>query len=774
MRRTPGLGLLGALFLCCLARELPAQRHLAGAAQTRLALDRLNNTGRALMIAAHPDDENTALLAWLARGRHVRTGYLSLTRGEGGQNLIGPEQGRLLGVIRTEELLAARRIDGAEQFFTSAADFGFSKSVEETLAKWNKEKILGEIVWTIRKFRPHVIILRFSGTPRDGHGHHQASALLGKEAFFAAADPKRFPEQLGQVEPWQATRVVWNVFSFTREQEEEAARLAHRLEVDLGEYNPLLGHSYAEIAGMSRSEHQSQGMGSPETRGSVRNFLVTVAGKPARKDLFDDVALGWTGPAAEPLQRAAAEFDPRAPHKVVPLLLAARPHVGQQRRAELGEAIGLCLGLWADASTDRPFAVGGARVQMTEQVVNRSPLRVEWDGKELPYNRLEVRRSERVAGESLPNRVAFRLRVEGQEFELSRPVHHRFVDKVLGERTRPFFVVPPVSVRFYEPSLVFPTAAPRRVEVRIEAFAPAQKGTVRLDLPAGWRAAPAEQSFELASVGQETTATFKVTPPESATSGLARAVARCGGREVSVDLTLLDYPHIPAQIVAGEAQSRLVRANIRIAGRRVGYIMGAGDEIPAALRQIGYEVTLLPAGSLGHADLSGFDAIVTGVRAFNTHPGLVANRGRLMQYVENGGTLVIQYNVLERNAVLDNLGPYPFRTGRERVTLEDAPVEVLRPGHPLLTSPNRITAADFEGWVQERGLYFASEWDPRYEAPLATHDPGEKPLAGGLLYARYGKGVYIFTAYSWFRQLPAGVPGAYRLFANLLAGGKAP
>jgi LmbE family N-acetylglucosaminyl deacetylase len=756
MRRA--FGVVRAILAFSILPGAFAQRDLAGAARVQLALDRLQNPQRALMIAAHPDDENTALLAWLARGRNVRTAYLSITRGEGGQNLIGPEQGALLGVIRTQELLAARKIDGAEQFFTSAVDFGFAKSVEETLAKWGREKTLGEIVRVIREFRPHVIILRFSGTSRDGHGHHQASAILGKEAFAAAADPARFPEQLASLTPWQAKRILWNVFSFTREQEREAAAAPGRLRVDVGEYDALLGYSYAEIAGMSRSEHRSQGMGSPERRGKQENYLSHVAGEPAKEDLFE----GVPAPQGERLI-----FDPREPENTVRALLAMRK--GSDRVQEIDEAIALCAGLWLDASAARSSAVEGSDVPITIQAVNRSrmPMRLVSTSiagpmdEALDYNRLVSKTVTHPAQKNMSAR--FQLAVDGEEITLERPVHHRFIDPVRGELTRPFAIVPAVSVRFGENPVIFAGAEPKSIDVHVRAYAAKQSGSIRLTTD-GWKAEPESQTYALESEGEQAVLRFKIVPPSGSADTLIEAADQ---REVVV----LDYPHIPVQTLIEPATTRVVRADVHTLAKRIGYVMGAGDEMPEALRQIGCEVTLLTAGDIAWSDLSRYDAVVTGVRAYNTRPELRSNHHRLLDYVKDGGTMVVQYNVSERNG-MDGPGPYPFRIGRARVTVEESPVVLLKPDHPLLNRPNRITPADFEGWVQERGLYFASEWDTKYEAPIASRDPGEDALPGGLLYTRYGKGAYVFTAYSWFRQLPAGVPGAYRLFANLLSAGK--
>ncbi len=820
------------------------------------------------MIAAHPDDENTALLAYFARGRNLRTGYLSLTRGEGGQNLIGPEQGDLLGVIRTQELLAARKIDGAEQFFTSAIDFGFSKTAEETLAKWGREKILGDIVRVIRGFRPDVIVLRFSGTPRDGHGQHQASAILGKEAFQAAADPKRFPEQLQWVEAWRAARLVWNVFAFTPDQERAAEKLQNRVEVDAGEFDPVLGHSYGEIAGMSRSRHRSQGMGSPERRGSMKNYLVLVEGEPASHDVFDGIDVSWHRvPGGEQagaiLAQAAGSFEPRRPESTIPLLLEARKAlagirdpIARSKLAEIDETIGLCAGLWLDANAARPYAAPGGSMQVTLTVLDRSHAPVKWIDAGLeglpglprveaqvalacnlpavktvavpipadfaysqPYWLRAPRSGDTYTIEDplligqaegpAVLRVRFRLDVGSQEIELVRPVAYRYVDRVYGELTRPFEVAPAVSLKLPETAIVFPNAQARNIEISVKANTGKAAGQVRLEVPAGWKVSPAGREFQLSQAGEQAALVFQLTPPAAASeeppaqrslgrgstsrdslnpsgaatgrvraTGEMRAVAVVDSKEISAAMVVIDYPHIPVQTVIPPAVSRLVRTDARTLAKNVGYMMGAGDEVPEALRQLECDVTLLTADDLARGDVTRFDAIVTGVRAYNVRADLRANQQRLLDYVKNGGTLVVQYNVLEGGfgggdpTLLSHIGPYPIRVGRERVSVEEAPVSFPDPRHPVLQRPNRITERDFEGWVQERGLYFASEWAPEYQELLESHDPGEQPLRGGTLYAKYGRGAYIFTAYSWFRQLPAGVTGAYRVFANFISAGK--
>jgi LmbE family N-acetylglucosaminyl deacetylase len=829
--------------LACLATLLTpfrasAQRDLSGAAQVKLSLDRLSVVGSVMMIAAHPDDENTAVLAYFARGRKVDTAYLSLTRGEGGQNLIGSEQGDKLGVIRTQELLAARRIDGAHQRFTRAIDFGFTKTLDETLQKWGHDRILGDVVWNIRVLRPDVVILRFSGTPRDGHGQHQTSAVLGKEAFSAAADPARFPEQLRWVKPWKARRLLWNAFAFTREQEADLQKMPVKLEIDTGDYDPLLGHSYGEIAGMSRSMHRSQGMGAAERRGSMKSAFTVIGGEPATKDPFDGIDVSWNrlpggAPVAELLTQAQRDFDAEHPEHSIAPLLKARPLIAainepyaRQKLRDLDETLALCAGLWFDAAADHPSAIPGSKLKINITALDRTKIpvtlkRISWSGSAAsqpaavevnaalgfnqpltkdaswsvapnqpytqPYWLAEPKQGDTYTVSDqqligLPENpplieAHFELNFEGTGIEIVRTVRNRYVDRVRGEVARPLAIVPPVVVNAPENAIVFPTAQPKRIEIPVKANGDRQTGSVKLLAPAGWTVIPASRPFDLAA-NEQMVASFEVTPPSADSITHLRAVAEAGGREVESGEAVIDYVHIPLQTLFPRSDPQVVRATIRTLVHNVGYIMGAGDEVPQALKQMGCDVTMLSEEDLARGDFSRFEAIVTGVRAFNTRADLRANRQRIFEYVKNGGTMIVQYNVLEGQfgqgspRSLDGIGPYPIKISNERVTVEDVPVTFPNPASPFLEYPNRITAEDFKGWVQERGLYFASEWDPRYQSLLESHDPGEKPHPGGTLYTQYGKGAYIFTAYSWFRELPAGVPGAYRIFANFLSSGK--
>lgn len=770
--------LISLILLCVPAW---AQRELSGAARVHLALKRLANTGSALMIAAHPDDENNALLAWLARGRCVRTAYLSLTRGEGGQNLIGPEQGSELGVIRTQELLAARRIDGAEQLFTSAVDFGFSKTAQETIRIWGRERMLGELEAILNAFQPDIVILRFSGTPADGHGHHQASAILAREAIA------RLAERGG----WKVRRVFHNVFG------SPAGRQV--VTMDTGEYDPVLGASYAEIGGMSRSVHRTQGFGAPERKGPVPVYLALLAGEPAAKDPFEGIDTTWKryeggASVATLLDRARAAFRPERPHDIIPLLAEARAvarqikdPAAQRKLIEFDETIALCAGLWLDASANHWLGSENRKIRITLTALNRSPAEVTLlaaglygvpegtrTGVKLEANRPFTQAIEAPVKRGLE--AFFRLKVGDADLEIRRPVIYRWVDPARGELTRDFVVAPPAALSLPETPLLFPEAKPRKVAVRVSALTESAEGSLSVRVPQGWSAEPAMQPFFLKTPGDTAELEFVIYPPKQEAVSTLTAVARLKtGEQVRSGLKVIDYPHIRPQVLLPPAEMKLVRTPVATLARRVGYVMGAGDELPPALEQLGCRVTLLTDQELMTGDLSVYDAIVTGVRAYDVRAVLRISRQRLLNYISQGGTLVVQYNKLEseRGKTSEfSWGPYPFKINRGRVTEEDAALEFLHPEDPLMKWPNAITPRDAEGWIQERGLYFASEWDARYRTLFSTHDAGEAPLQGGLLYAPVGKGAFVFTAFSWFRQLPAGTPGAYRIFANILSAGK--
>jgi LmbE family N-acetylglucosaminyl deacetylase len=876
-------GLIGfALCSLCMPALRAEEEFLTGTPAIRYSLAKLNVLGSVLMIGAHPDDENNAVMAYLSRGLKARTGYLSCTRGEGGQNLLGQEQGALLGVLRTQELLAARRDDGGAQYFTRAIDFGFTTSADETMANWGHDRTLADIVWVIRQQQPDVIILSFSGTPSDGHGHHQASAILGKEAYDAAGDPSRFPEQLKWVRPWRARRLMRSRFAPLNppvalsggrggavpgqqtaapgqqtaapgQQAAGAGRGPGRgldpfpnqpvIKLETGDFDPVIGRSYREISVISRNEHRSQGQGAPIVYGTSESLLSFVAGVMPNKGVLDGVNTSWTrvpgaGRTGELLAQAESEFDDLHPERTVATLLEARPAIAalardgqswaQWKLEELDEAIALCAGLRTEAQADAPsFAPGGAaKISLT--ALRRSGLPIilagihlsGWGDAEtgvrnraLEYNKPEVTTvpvpisatqpysqpfwlkephepgSYNIPDQTLigradimPEVVArFDFTLHSAPFSITRPVHYRAADPSKGEYIRPVVVEPPIAIDLPAQNFVFPAGAARDFSLQIRALSANQSGEVRLETPQGWKVTPASASFDLKEAGSEQEVRFRLTPPPGSVLGNFKVIAKSAAAEVSTGVDVIPYSHIPAQTVLTPAEGMLSAVPLKVLARRVGYVMGSSDRVPEALRQMGCQVDLLDDKELASGNLSVYDAIVTGVRAYSVRPDLRAAQQRLLDYAKNGGTLVVQYNngadarispsVAE---ALNHLGPYPFTFGRDdaRVTDETAPVKVLLPASPILNIPNKIGPADFDGWVQERGLYFSNKWDPKYETPIETHDKGNPELAGGMLYARYGKGVYIFTAYSWFRELPAGVPGAYRIFANLISAGK--
>ncbi len=850
-----------------------ADQELRGADATRYALDKLNVLGSVLMIGAHPDDENTPVIAYLARGRKIRTGYLSLTRGEGGQNLLGKEQSEYLGALRTQELLAARRVDGASQYFTRAIDFGFTKTAAETMQKWGHDRILADVVWVVRQQQPDVIVLCFSGTPADGHGQHQVSAILGREAFDAAADPTKFPEQLKWVKPWQAKRVMQARFTPPGAPGASGGSgggggragggraggggaggggarggsgAVAGVSLPVGDYDPVLGRSYREIATLSRSQHKSQAMVSTIAYGAQSSSLVVTGGAPAKDDLMDDIDTTWSripGGAAvgELLARAKANFDDTHPEKTVSALLEARSiaaglaakgeHWAEWKLEELDHAIALCAGVHAEAQASTYAYVPGATADLHITAINRSKLPMAinavhingWGNpdvgvkdKNLPYNqeqainvKVTVPKDQpwsqpywlrkpptgdtyTVDDQSLIGRadtvpeitVTFDLSVDGRLFSVTEPLHYRYADPSRDEFIRPVVVEPPVSVAVSSDNLVVSTGTTRDISVLVSAMAPNQSGSLAFEAPAGWRVEPSKAPFELRELSATEELKFRLTPPATPGTGEFKVTASlASGTPVAAAVNVIDYAHIPAQTIFQVSGGKLAAVQMKVLAKRVGYVMGSEDKMPEAIRQMGCTVDLLDEKTLTTGDLSAYDAIVTGLRAYAVRADLRAAQKRLLEYVNTGGTLVVQYNRLDDRRIspsvteaFDHMGPWPFALSQgnsERVTEEDAPVKFIEPASPIVRSPNVITAADFDGWIQERGVYFADTWDARYQTPFETHDTGDKELKGSLLYTRYGKGAFVYTSFSWFREMPAGVPGAYRIFANLLSAGKA-
>jgi LmbE family N-acetylglucosaminyl deacetylase len=819
-----GIGILILFFSFFLHGQQPVTMN---GAELKIALEKLQVLGSALYIAAHPDDENTAVLAWLSTEKKVRTGYLSLTRGGGGQNLIGAEKGPLMSVLRTHELLAARQIDGTEQFFTRAVDFGYSKTAKESIAVWGKENILADMVFVIRKFRPDVLLTRFpaDASMGGGHGHHIASAVLAVEAFKAAGDASRFPEQLKYVSTWQPKRVLWNTWRPYYVKNIKAEELVKLVAVNVGAYNALLGKSYYEIAARSRSMHKSQGFGAVPRRGERLDYFDLLAGEPTKKDLFEGIDISWNRvPNSEKvrkiLQKANDLFQPGQPHKILPLLLEAfsqlktlPPSYWTTRKTkELKNVIRSCAGLWLEATTDSAEVTPGQEVKVTAMVINRSDfpftlkkIGVPGDNKaiemkqRLRYNQpfthefsMKItgkeythpfwlkkkpqkgifpagnHRLKGMAAAPYPFSMKIILEADGREISFETPVVYRWRDPVEGEQIRKLAVTPPVTVHFTEKVFYFPGKGSQNIVMTLRSGPAPVTGQLKLNLPLAWKVAPGIIPFKIDEPFTEKTISVTVTPPVKNGSCDLTADIAVGDKTYHLSRVTIEYPHLPVLTLHPKAEVRMVRVNLERTGQRIGYIMGSGDDIPKYLSQVGYRVDLLSDEDLHNHNLGIYDAVITGVRAYNTRDIMKHVQKRLLDYVSDGGRLIVQYNV-SRRLKTQQIGPYPFKLSRKRVAEEEAVVSLLEPNHSLFRFPNRIEAVDFDGWVQERGLYFADQWDEGYTPLLSCHDEGEGSQKGGLLFTRYGKGVFIYTGYSFFRQLPAGVPGALKLFINMIS-----
>ena len=801
---------------------------------------KLDVLGSVLYVAAHPDDENTRLLAYLAQEKHYRTGYLSLTRGDGGQNLIGNEQGEQLGLIRTQELLAARRMDGAEQFFSRANDFGFSKGPGETLKIWDKEKVLSDMVWVIRKFRPDVIICRFPTTGEGGHGHHTASAILAQEAFTAAADPNRFPEQLKYVKVWQAKRLLWNTFNFGSVNTTNP----DQFKLDIGVYNPIIGKGYGEIAAESRSNHKTQGFGSAKQRGEAIEYFKTILGDAPKTDLMDGVNTTWGRVGADDistdLSTIQKSFDIDRPDKSVPALVNLLDKVEKvkddywrkQKTKELDDLIAACAGLWFESYSVEPvYAVSDAisvktqfllryniDVQLTDVYYTyyneTNPVKIidvfgkndalnyilnktvnvmqDFDSKfqagsiTQPYWLLNPHAigtydvdyltdisstAPRALPESIPYSTHLIFKILGKEIEFERPIEYKHVDPARGELYDALVIAPPVTANIGDKDYIFNSNKPQSVEVKLKSFTTAS-GSISIKPIDGWKISPDKIDFADKKKGEEWTVDFKVESTDNKPkTSVFEAVVTANGKQFSMGIKTIAYNHIPTITYFPSAQANLINIDLKTAGKKIGYIVGAADLVPDALRQVGYDVHILTENEIMNSDLSVYDAIVTGVRAFNVDERLPFEQPKLLEYVKNGGNLVVQYNN-NAGVLVPQIGPYPFRPVNQRVTDETAKVTILDPANPVLNYPNKINDADFDGWIQERGLYFVSDIDPKYQTPLQMNDPGEKPNNGSLIVTNYGQGRFVYTSLAFFRQLPAGIPGAYRLFVNLLSNPK--
>ena len=796
-------------------------------------LQKLNFVGSALYIAAHPDDENTRLISYLVNDVHANTAYLSITRGDGGQNLIGPELRELLGVIRTQELVAARRTDGGQQFFTRANDFGYSKTPDETFEFWTKNEVLSDVVMTIRKFKPDIIVNRFDHrSPGITHGHHTASAMLSVESFDMVGDASKFPKSAEKYGVWTPQRLFFNTswwFYGSKEKFEKADKANH-VQVEIGNYFPALGLSNGEIASLSRSMHKSQGFGSTGSRGGETEFLELLKGtKPADNNLFEGINTTWSrlegGKEIEAiLKPLETNFNFKNPSSMLPELLKAYPlilnlkdeHWRNVKLEQLKQLILDCSGIFIEATSEENTINPNENFKVTIEAVNRGNAevilksienpseRIIWNQSEaLPFNdkkNIEITIDSEIHNPTysspywlnekgsvgmyvaleeligLPEtppleKLVFDLQFGNTVVPFTKSIIYKFNDPVKGEVYRPLEVLPEVTATFAEKVLIFATNEPEKVSVIVGAGKNRISGNVSLQHPKGWQVDPAQQAFQLERKGETKTFSFTVTPPSGQSEGYLKTIISAEGKVFDKELITIDYDHIPYQSVLLPSEAKVAKIDILKKGQNIGYINGAGDAIPESLKQIGYSVTSIEPATISEKNLQNYDAIVVGIRAYNIIPELAFVQPILNKYVENGGTMIVQYNT-SQDLVTENIAPYKLKLSRDRVTDEFSEVKFLDPKNPILNTPNKITQKDFEGWVQERGLYFPEEWAKEFTPILGMQDKGEAETKGSLLVAKYGKGHYIYTGLSFFRELPAGVPGAYRLFANMLSIGK--
>lgn len=819
---------LPLLFLNFFSFTSFAQQVEWDASRILLEIEKLNTTGSVLYIAAHPDDENTRLIAYMANERKVRTGYLSLTRGDGGQNLIGDEQSAYLGVIRTQELLEARKVDGGEQYFTRAVDFGYSKSAAETFTKWDHDSVLADVVWVIRNFRPDIIITRFPADERAGHGQHTVSAMLAEEAFEAAADPSKFPEQLAYVQVWQTKRLFWNNSVWWDKDLPEKIKNGDKdlVVFNDGGYNSLLGRSYGEIAADSRTHHKSQGFGATPGRDERAEYIELKKGTAlTSSDPFEGIYINWDryrqgSEIAVNIDMIISGFDPRDPAASVDQLLKVYALLSKMptdklieyKKQQLQNIIIASLGLWLEPAAEKYMVAAGEKLKIISTVTNRSEYKVTLrsfsclttnvqkdtlagflknvnDTVELyipdnavsspywlngEYSGLFHVHDQKLIGKPQNDPAlsfVYKVDIGGTEFNITRPVIYKETDAVKGEIYKPLIVTDRMAVSFTDANYIFSGDQHKKITVGVKNNNVTGRGQLSLTLPVGWSIEPAEYKFDLQDVLKQKEFTFDVMAGKNAVDGIIQAAVNVPLYESSVSyhsgFDLISYDHIPEQMITKNAQAKIISLDAVIPSGNIGYIEGAGDKVVESLTALGLNIHTLDIAAVTPEELNKYDVVIIGVRAYNTSHALVDAYDKLMEYIKGGGLVIAQYSNMD--LLTDTFGPYPFKISQGRVTDENSPYSFLDAASPLLNYPNKITAADFNGWVQERGLYFAADAAAEYKNVLSFTDPGEKPLDGSIIICDYGNGAFIYTGISFFRELPAGVPGAYRLFANMLA-----
>lgn len=801
-------------------------------------IQKLNFLGTALYIAAHPDDENTRLISYLSNHEHARTGYLSMTRGDGGQNLIGPELRELLGVLRTQELLAARRVDGGEQMFTRAVDFGYSKNPKETLEIWDKELILGDVVTAIRKFKPDVIINRFDHrSPGSTHGHHTSSAMLSVEAFDLANDPKAFPDHLDNLDLWQPKRLFFNTswwFYGSQEKFEEADK-TNLLNVDIGTYYPMLGMSNNEIASLASSQHLCQGFGRLSSRGSEEEYLELLKGDlPKNKgNLFEGINTTWTRikggkEIGDILNKVEANFNFNNPSEHLEDLVEAYQllqrvedeHWKTLKTEALKAIIEEVAGLRLEAFTKIPYSNPGEDLTVFIEAINRSDKNITLGPVSILGNDHAIQNSSSVALKnnvlltseikiSLPNTLnftspywlleqgalgtytvnesqligkpetprslsaTFNLMYNGVKIPITKDIKYKYGRPDKGEIYQPFEIVPKATSQLQDKVIIFSNGNSQQIPVTIKAHKDNVQGKLTLKVGSNWILDTPSQSFNIEKKGDEQTLVFNLTPPKFENEDYLIPIVEVDGEKNSKELVSIAYDHIPTQTVLMPSEAKVVRLDIIKSGQHIGYIMGAGDDVPTSLEQIGYTVHTINPSDINENSLQKYDAVVLGIRAYNVVNELSFKQKYILDYAKQGGTVIVQYNTAGRWAnQFENIAPYHLEISRDRVTNENSEVKIIAQDNDLVNYPNKITEDDFKGWVQERGLYFPDKWSKEFTPVLEMKDEGENATKGSLLVAPYGEGYYIYTGLSFFRELPAGVPGAYKLFSNMLSIGK--
>ena len=822
MRKHPFLTvLLSSLFINCYAQQLSS-------AEIFQKIKKLNVLGNVLYLAAHPDDENTRFISYCANEKMFNTGYLSLTRGSGGQNLIGTEIRDELGIIRTQELLSARKIDGGKQFFSRANDFGYSKTPKETLKIWDHQKVLSDVVWVIRKFRPDIIVCRFPTNGKGGHGHHTSSALLASEAFELSADSSKFKEQLKYVNPWKPKRIVVNTGRWWNDNISDDD--PEVVSLDIGGYNKLTGISYNELAALSRSMHKTQGFGSTGIRGEYIEYFEYLKGDSAKNNLFEEVDFSWKRASKNTLssektissiQRLIEEITRNYklddPSQSIPRLLKLKDLIirvedsfwKEIKIKEVEDIILQCSGLFLEMTTLSAKKTAEDSISFNLEIVNRSNLKMQLisiECRELNFkkkynkvlnenvvfnlnNRTIIPKSFSISqpfwllnppSNGSYNFESFSLKGNSEnqpsaEFEITivignkqicykRPLIFKWNDPVKGEQTKSWIVCPKVTANINKNIMIFSEKKQQTMSVTLTAHTKDQAGIIKIIKPDGWSVSGPKE-YRIQEKDQQIVLEYQITPNKNAENGLLKIELN---DQEAFAFNTIKYDHIKQQTWFPKSKLQLSYLNLNVVPKKIGYLMGAGDLVPDYLKILNYNIELLSSEQLTLNKLKNYDVIITGIRFFNVNESSSKIVPFLMEYIKQGGNVIVQYNTSYRLKTKD-FSPYPIKISRERVTQEDAPVTFLNNSHPVMNYPNKILKEDFDSWVQERGLYFPNGWSKEYETIFSWNDNGEKPKKGSLLIAKYGKGYYAYTGISFFRQLPEGVSGAYKLLVNLIS-----